>query len=142
MTSDVIARICTGMFVIVFAAGSVYVAVLLLGIGQGPPGPDDYNEGTFWAMQVIWPLALLVSGTCGAVAILRTRGFHASILLLVGLWGVYVVVRYALGVIVAVARDDHALRHPGWPSTCAILLFLLANIGAIYVAWAYLLHTS
>jgi hypothetical protein len=106
MTSDVISRICAVLFVLTFAAGSAYVAVLLLGVGQGPPGPDDYKVGTFWALQIIWPLALLVSGVCGVVAILRARGFHAAVLLLVCLWVVYIVVRYALGVIVAIAHDD------------------------------------
>jgi hypothetical protein len=139
MTSDTLARILTIISLVVFAAGSSYVAFLVLGIGQGPPGPDDYNEVSGYAVLIILPLVLLAAGAFGMVALIRMRGLSVVPPLLVGLVVTYVVVRYALGMIVHVAGNDQALRHPGVASVSAVLLFLAVNIVAMYVARSYIL---
>jgi len=139
MTPDSLTRILTILSLVVLAAGSVYVAFLVLGIGQGPPGSDDYYEVSGYAVLIILPFVLLVAGAFGTVALVRMQGLSVVPPLLVGLIVIYFIIRYALGMIVHVAGNDQALRHPGAASACTVLLFLAVNIVAIYGAWSYIL---
>ncbi len=110
-----------------------------LGIGQGPPGSDDYYEVSGYAVLIILPFVLLVAGAFGTVALVRMQGLSVVPPLLVGLIVIYFIIRYALGMIVHVAGNDQALRHPGAASACTVLLFLAVNIVAIYGTWSYIL---
>jgi hypothetical protein len=135
MVADYLTLTLTALALLVLVAGSVLVALALLGLVNGP----NYYEDSFVVMQFTWPFTLIVASALGAIAIARVHGFSAGLTLFVsGTIGSYVFVLATLRLIYRITGRD--LQDTRTAALFVPVVFLLVNSMAWYIAWSRILH--
>lgn len=135
---DLLARIFTVLALLVLVAGSALMVTAFLGGTYNPETPYDLGIGAGYAIALLWPLVLAVVWLLGALALLMHRRLAAALFLFLILAGVCTLVQRLLYGLASMSGGSFPKR--GLPAVLVVLLFLAVNVGAIYVAWRYILH--
>lgn len=136
----VILVILVCLSLLVLAAGSLAVVLTLLVVKPGKTFPQDYFVVLQVVFQYVWPVALFGAGLLMVAALVVSRRASAGVLLLLLVVVLYMLVRVALRLIVAVAMGTGG-QFPmrGVAAALVIALFLTLNGAALYVAIRYVL---
>lgn len=137
---DGTARFLTVAGLVVLVVGSIYVALGVMGVGSDPALRGDYVEGAGLAYFVVWPIILLVSSLCLAIAMYRMRGLIAAIFVVVGAFAVFKLMQPVLSAISALNGNTPPSGELTLFSVLVALVFLAVDSGALYVAWRYILQ--